>query len=64
MLKLKYNNKVFNLKDNLNIDLKPKIDKVTIEYGKDVITYHRGKKQHTFTFEELLKGDITLERFS
>lgn len=60
---MRYNNKVFNLMDNLNLDLKKKITKVRIEYGNDVIIYYVGNKEYTFTFEELRKGEITLERF-
>lgn len=49
--------------DNLNLDLKKKITKVTVKYGDNVVIYHVGNKQHEFTFEELVKGEITLERF-
>ncbi|QYC50863.1 hypothetical protein KQUDLBSD_CDS0164 [Staphylococcus phage PG-2021_40] len=49
--------------DNLNLDLKKKITKVRIEYGNNVIIYYVGNKEYTFTFEELRKGEITLERF-
>lgn len=60
---MRYNNKAFNLMDNLNLDLKKKITKVTVKYGDNVVIYHVGNKQHEFTFEELVKGEITLERF-
>lgn len=60
---MRYNNKVFNLKNNLNLDLDNKIDWVRIEYGKDTLSYFIGKKEYCFTFDELRKGEITIERF-
>lgn len=60
---MKYNNKAFNLLSNLNLDLKKKITKVLIKYGEDVVIYYIGNTEHVFTFDELVNGDITVERF-